>query len=64
MNETLSSTPARPEFQQSRIEEEPILGPVLAMPDGRIQPLSWLDRLKLRLHLTDARALESRYFAH
>lgn len=64
MNETTTSTSARPEFTHSRIEEEPILGPVLAMPDGRIQQLTWLDRLKLRLHLTDARALESRYFAH
>lgn len=51
------------DYQESRIEEEPILGPVLAMPDGRVQPLSWLDRLMLRLHLTNARALEARYFA-
>jgi hypothetical protein len=50
------------EYQESRIEDEPILGPVLAMPDGRIQPLTWLERLMVRLHLTNAKALEARYF--
>ena len=28
-----------PEFPESRIEDEPILGPVLRMSDGRIQSL-------------------------
>lgn len=50
------------EYQESRIEDEPILGPVLAMPDGRIQPLTWLERLMVRLHLTNAKTLEARYF--
>ena len=26
-------------YQESRIEDEPILGPVLAMPDGRTSPI-------------------------
>ncbi|MCR5884945.1 hypothetical protein LRS03_19605 [Rhizobacter sp. J219] len=55
------ATQAR-EYQESRIEDEPILGPVLAMPDGRIQPLTWMERLMVRLHLTNAKALEARYF--
>jgi hypothetical protein len=50
------------EYQESRIEDEPILGPVLAMPDGRIQPLTFVERLMVRLHLTNAKALEARYF--
>jgi hypothetical protein len=50
-------------FQESRIEDEPILGAVLAMPDGRIQPLTWMERLQVRLHLTNAKALEARYFS-
>lgn len=53
---------ARTDYQESRIEEEPILGAVLALPDGRIQPLTWLEKLLLALHLTDAKALEARYF--
>lgn len=56
-----NATPAR-EYQESRIEDEPILGPVLAMPDGRIQPLTWMERLMVRLHLTNAKTLEARYF--
>ena len=50
------------QFQESRIEDEPILGPVLAMPDGRVQPLSWLERVLVALRLTNARSLEARYF--
>jgi len=50
------------DYQESKIEDEPILGPVLSMPDGRIQQLSWLDRLLVRLHLTNAKMLEARYF--
>ena len=49
-------------FQESRIEDEPILGPVLAMPDGRVQPLTWMERVLVKLHLTNAKALEARYF--
>jgi hypothetical protein len=58
MNET---TPSQG-FQQSRIEDEPILGPVLAMPDGRVQPLTWLERVLVKLGLTNAKGLEARYF--
>lgn len=50
------------EYQESKIEDEPILGPVLAMPDGRIQRLNWLERVLLKLHLTNAKLLESRYY--
>jgi hypothetical protein len=57
----MSDAYVRP-YQESRIEDEPILGPVLAMPDGRVQPLTWLERLMVRLHLTNAKALEARYF--
>jgi hypothetical protein len=49
-------------FQESRIEDEPILGPVLAMPDGRVQPLTWMERVLLKLNLTNAKLLEARYF--
>ena len=51
-----------PAYQESRIEDEPILGAVLALPDGRIQPLTWLERVMVTLHLTNAKALEARYF--
>jgi hypothetical protein len=50
------------EYQESTIEDEPILGPVLAMPDGRIQPLTWLERVMVMLRLTNAKMLEARYF--
>ncbi|MEK8033990.1 hypothetical protein AACH06_24455 [Ideonella sp. DXS29W] len=49
-------------YPESTIEEEPILGRVLAMPDGRIQPLTWRDRMMLSLGLTDARQLATKYF--
>lgn len=49
-------------YPESTIEEEPILGRVLALPDGRIQPLGWWDRLRLALGLTNARQLEAKYF--
>lgn len=49
-------------YRESRIEDEPILGPVLSLPDGRIQTLTWFERLLVRLHLTDAKALEARYW--
>ncbi|HET7793480.1 MAG TPA: hypothetical protein VFL64_08850 [Rhizobacter sp.] len=51
-----------PAYQESRIEDEPILGTVLAMPDGRIQPLTLWERLMVTLHLTNAKVLEARYF--
>ena len=48
-------------FQESKIEDEPILGTVLRMPDGRIQPLTFMERLMVALRLTDAKTLEARY---
>ena len=56
------NAPQAREYQESRIEDEPILGPVLTLPDGRIQPLTWLERLLVRLRLTNAKLLEARYF--
>ncbi len=50
------------EYQESKIEDEPILGPVLAMPDGRLQPLTLLERVLVKLRLTNAKLLEARYF--
>jgi len=50
------------EYQESRIEDEPILGPVLTLPDGRMQPLTLLERVLVSLHLTNAKMLEARYF--
>lgn len=57
----IDSLPVR-EYQESRIEDEPILGPVLALPDGRIQPLTWTEKLMLALRLTNAKMLEARYY--
>jgi hypothetical protein len=56
------NAPQAREYQESKIEDEPILGPVLALPDGRIQPLTWMERLMVRLHLTNAKMLEARYY--
>lgn len=50
------------EYQESRIEDEPILGAVLALPDGRIQPLTFWEKVMVTLHLTNAKVLEARYF--
>ncbi|HEX5685396.1 MAG TPA: hypothetical protein VFY73_15350 [Ideonella sp.] len=50
------------EYQESTIDEDPILGCVLALPDRRIQPLGWWDRLLLALGLTNASRLEAKYF--
>jgi hypothetical protein len=58
MSDAMSADP----YQESRIEDEPILGPVLAMPDGSFKRLSWLERVLVRLHLTNAKALEERYY--
>lgn len=49
-------------YHDSRIEDEPILGKVLALPDGNIQQLTWLEKLMVTLHLTNAKALEARYY--
>jgi len=50
------------DYQESRIEDEPILGPVLTLPDGSIKPLTMLERVLVMLHLTNAKLLEARYF--
>ena len=50
------------DYQESRIEVEPILGPVLTMPDGRMQPLSLLERVLVKMGLSNAKLLEARYF--
>src|SRR5436190_1633371 len=50
------------EYQESRIEDEPILGAVLVLPSGAIQPLTLWERVLVRLRLTSAKALEARYF--
>jgi hypothetical protein len=58
MNETTKQRP----YQESKIEDEPILGPVLTLPDGSIKPLTLLERVLVALHLTNAKLLEARYF--
>ncbi|HEY6511212.1 MAG TPA: hypothetical protein VI032_04500 [Burkholderiaceae bacterium] len=58
----MSDAMSAQQYQESRIEDEPILGPVLAMPDGSFKRLSWLERLLVTLHLTNAKALEARYY--
>ena len=47
-------------YQESRIEDEPF-GPVLVFPSGKIQPLTFWERVLVTLHLTSAKALEQRY---
>ena len=49
-------------YQESRIDDEPILGSVLTLPDGRIQPLTLWEKVMVALRLTDAKSLEQRYF--
>lgn len=58
MNEAMKARP----YQESRIDDEPILGPVLTLPDGSIKPLTLLERVMVALHLTNAKLLEARYF--
>ena len=48
-------------FQESKIEEEPILGTVLRLPDGRIQTLTFTERLLVALGILNAKKLEARY---
>jgi hypothetical protein len=50
------------EYKESRIEDEPILGAVLVLPSGTIQPLTFWERVLVALRLTNAKALEARYF--
>lgn len=49
-------------YKESRIEEEPILGAVLVLPSGRIQPLTFWERVLVNLRLLSAKSLEARYF--
>lgn len=49
-------------YQESRIDDEPILGPVLTLPDGSIKPLTWPERILVALGLTNAKALELRHY--
>ena len=58
MNDAVKGRP----YQESRIEDEPILGPVLALPDGRFKRLTWLERVLVALGLTNAKLLEARHF--
>ncbi len=58
----MSDTSSRPLYRESTIADEPILGPVLFLPDGSIRKLSWFERLLVALRLTDAKSLEARYF--
>jgi len=51
-----------PIYQESRIDDEPILGSVLTLPDGRTQPLTLWEKVLLRLRLINAKRLEARYF--
>lgn len=55
----MAMTADRPAFSASRIEDEPILGPVLVMRDGGIVRLNLWERLLVSLHLVDARRLEA-----
>ncbi len=48
-------------FQESKIEHEPILGSVLVLAGGRIQPLTYVERVMASLGLTDAKRLEAKY---
>ena len=58
----MSTTDPNREYQESRIEDEPILGPVLVLPSGTIQPLTFWERVLVRLRLMSAKSLEARYF--
>ena len=49
-------------YQESRIDDEAILGSVLTLPDGSIQPLTFVERVMVALRLTNAKMLEARYF--
>jgi hypothetical protein len=48
-------------YQESRIDDEPILGAVLTFPDGRIQPLTFWEKVLVALRLINAKGLEARY---
>jgi hypothetical protein len=50
------------DYPESKIEDEPILGTVLTLPDGRTQTLTLLEKLMVALRLTNAKMLEARYY--
>jgi hypothetical protein len=50
------------EYQESRIEQEPILGAVLVLPSGTVQPLTLRERVLVALRLVSAKTLEARYY--
>jgi hypothetical protein len=58
----MSATKGMRDYQESRIEDEPILGAVLVLPSGTIQPLTRWERLLVALRLISAKRLEARYF--
>lgn len=49
------------EFQESKLEQEPILGSVLVLAGGRVQPLTYIERVMASLGLTNAKKLEAKY---
>ena len=55
-------TDGRRTYQESRIDDEPILGAVLTLPDGRTQPLTLWEKVLVHLRLISAKRLEARYF--
>lgn len=58
----MNKSAKKQQYQESKFEDEPILGTVLAMPDGRIQPLTLIERVLATLRLVSAKQLEARYF--
>ena len=58
----MSESLPRPLYQESTIADEPILGPVLFLPDGSMRRLSWFERVLVALNLTDAKSLEARHY--
>ena len=58
----MSAIRHEPQYQESRIEDEPILGPVLVLPSGRVQLLTFWERVLVTLRLLNAKTLEERYF--
>ena len=58
----MTDAPQSPIYQESRIDDEPILGAVLTLPDGRTQPLTLWEKVLVNLRLINAKSLEARYF--
>jgi hypothetical protein len=58
----MSESAKTPLYKESTIADEPILGPALFLPDGRIRPLTWFERVLVALRLTTAKDLEARHF--